>query len=277
MITPDTPVPSTFLYHAHASALGGAITRPVVQPINAPAVSVLTASGGYQSTVVDGYRLENILSFSKAVTQVSGSKGSNAYNAFASVEIEGLNIENEVTADRIVGKLSTTTPFDGDMPEFSVGGCQFINLRIGGVLIEPVLAIDLYTRLNKLSTLDAAWADPKNKDYNDLRTAVRQWYLPQAEIDKEEKDPNAYPIKPQEKTRDGMIRCSLIKEFSGSLAHVTRTGMMLQLPNFGKIIIGEMFIGKYTRRLNMIRMQLGSPVEGDGTVGNLDLNGITYP
>lgn len=268
---------STYLYHAQASAIGGAISRPVMQPINSPAVSVLTSSGGYQTTVVNGYKLENILSFSKAVTQVSGTKGSNAFNSFASVEIDGLNIQNEVTADRIVAKLSNTTPFDTDEPEFSVGGCQFINLRIGGVLIEPLFAIDLHTKLNKRSTLEAAWSNSSHGDYNDLCSAARHWYLPQAEIDQEESNPTAYPIRPQEKTRDGCIRCSVMKGVSGSAGHLTRTGMTFVLPNFGKIHVGEMFVGKYGRKLNMLRLQMGSPVEGDGTVGNLDLNGVTYP
>jgi len=273
----DIPVSSSFLYHAQASAIGGSISRPVMQPINSPAVSVLTSSGGYQTTVIEGYKLENIISFSRAVTQVSGSKGSNAFNSFASVEIDGLNIENEVTADRIVAKLSNTTPFDADEPEFSVGGCQFINLRIGGVLIEPVLAIDLHTRLNKMSTLQSAWGNAGHADYKDLCSAARQWYLPQAQIDQEEANPSSHPIRPQEKTRDGCVRCSLLKGVSGSTAHLTRTGMMFQLPNFGKIHLCEMFVGKYSRKLNMLRLQMGSPVEGDGTVGNLDLNGVTYP
>lgn len=271
------PVSSTYLYHAQASAIGGAISRPVMQPINSPAVSVLTSSGGYQTTVIDGYRLENILSFTRAVTQVSGSKGVNSFNSFASVEIDGLNIENEVTADRIVAKLSNTTPFDADEPEFSVGGCQFINLRIGGVLIQPLLAIELHTRLNKMSSFEAAWSDPKHADHKDLTSAARQWYLPQSKIQLEEADPGNYPIQAAEKTRDGCIRCSLMRGVEGSIGHLTRSGMVFQLPNFGKIHICEMFIGRYSRRLNMLRLQMGSPVEGDGTVGNLDLNGVTYP
>src|SRR5215510_9069939 len=108
----ENRVPSNFLYHASASALGGFISRPVSQPVASPAVSVLTPSGGYQSTVHENYPLESIVSYRRAVTQVSGSQGNGAFNSFASCEIDDLNIENEVTADRIVAKISNTVSVD---------------------------------------------------------------------------------------------------------------------------------------------------------------------
>lgn len=268
---------STYLYHAQACAIGGSIVRPVMQNVNAPAVSVLTSSGGYQTSVMENYQLENIISIRKAVTQVSGSKGANAYNSFASVEIEGLNIENELTADRIVAKLSNTVPFGGDEPEFSVGGCLFVNLRVGGVLVEPELAIDLHTRLSKFSAIESVWKNAGHSDHDGLRSMVRHWYLPQAEIDQEEANPGAYPIRAAEKTRTGRIRGSLVKGIRGNIPHLGRNGFMLQVPNFGKIHLCEMFIGKYSRTLTMLRMQLGSPVEGDESVGHLDLNGLEHP
>jgi len=272
----DRPV-STYFYNAQACAIGGSIVRPVMQNINAPAVSVLTSAGGYQTSTMENYQLENIISIRKAVTQVSGSKGAGAYNSFASVEIEGLNIENEVTADRIVAKLSNTVPTGGNEPAYSVGGCLFVNLRIGGVLIEPELAIDLHTRLSTLSALESAWKNPGHGDHASLRSAARNWYLPQAEIDREEAAPDSFPIRAAEQTRNGRIRLSLLKGIRGNIPHLGRNGLTLQVPNFGKIHLCEMFVGKYSRTLTMLRMQLGSPVEGDESVGHLDLNGLEHP
>ncbi|MBL8173611.1 MAG: hypothetical protein JNK48_03020 [Bryobacterales bacterium] len=272
----DNPV-SSYLYNAQACAIGGSIVRPVVQNINAPAVSVLTPAGGYQTSTMENYQLENIISIRKAVTQVSGSKGAGAYNSFASVEIEGLNIENEVTADRIVAKLSNTVPFGADEPAFSSGGCLFVNLRVGGVLVEPELAIDLHTRLSTFSALDAAWKNANHADHGALRSAARNWYLSQADIDKEEANPGGYPIRPAEQTRNGRVRVSLLKGLRGNISHFSRNGLTLQVPNFGKIHLCEMLVGKYSRSLTMLRMQLGSPVEGDESVGHLDLNGLEHP
>ncbi|MBS1830666.1 MAG: hypothetical protein JST93_35535 [Acidobacteria bacterium] len=268
---------SSYLYHAQACAIGGSIVRPVMQNVNAPAASVLTSAGGYQTSIMENYKLENIISIRKAVTQVSGSKGANAYNSFASVEIEGLNIENELTADRIVAKLSNTVPIGGDEPAFSVGGCLFVNLRIGGILVEPELAIDLHTSLSTFSALESAWDDAGNNNHSALRSAARQWYLPQADIDKQAASPNGFAIHPAEKTRNGRLRVSLLKGLKGEIPHLDRQGMTIHVPNFGKIHLCEMFIGKYSRTLTMLRMQLGSPVEGDESVGYLDLNGLEHP
>jgi hypothetical protein len=268
---------SSYFYNAQASAIGGFIVRPVMQNINAPAVSVLTSSGGYQTSVMEDYKLESILYIRKAVTQVSGSKGNNAYNSFASVEIEGLNIENEVTADRIVAKLSNTIPVDGKEPAFSVGGCLFVNLRIGGVLVEPELAIDLHTRLPTHTALQSAWDNASSEEHSALRSAARQWYLTQEEIDLQEKEPEKYPIHSAEQTRNDRVRVSLLKGIQGNIFRSGRQGMTIYVPNFGKIHLCEMFVGKYSRTLTMLRMQLGSPVEGDQSVAYLDLNGLEHP
>ena len=268
---------STYLYNAQACAIGGSIVRPVVQNINAPAASVLSCTGGYHTAVMENFQLENIIFIRRAVTQVSGSRGNNSYNSFASVEIEGLNIENEVTADRIVAKLSNTVAVGGDEPSFSAGGCLFVNLRIGGVLVEPELAIDLHSRLNTMSALEKAWNNTSDGDHNALRSAARQWYLGSSDIQQEETNPGGNPIRAAEKTRKGQIRTSLIKEIKGNISHLGRSGMMLEVPNFGKISLCEMFVSKYSRTLTMLRMQLGSPVEGDESVGYLDLNGLEHP
>lgn len=269
---------SVFLYHAHASALGGHLTRPIVSPLSTKAQCVLGPGGGYQTATDENYRLQNLISFEKAVTQVHGTRNDKAYHCSASVEITNLNIENEVTADRITGKLSSSVPMTGsDEPEFSVAGCQFLNLRIGGVLVAPVLAIDLHTRLNTHSKLEGMWGAQGDPGHGGLRSAVRQWYLPQADIDAEEANPGAHPIKPARRSRTGLTRCSLLAKFDGSTQHTTREGMTLILPNFGKIHLCEFFVGKYSRSLTMLRLEMGSPSEGDGDVGHMDMNGSIYP
>ncbi|MEZ5284777.1 MAG: hypothetical protein R2712_08220 [Vicinamibacterales bacterium] len=45
------------------------------------------------------------------------------------------------------------------------------------------------------------------------------------------------------------------------------------IPNLGHFYFGELMIRTGTRRLTMIRMRLGSPTGGDGSVGDVDTNG----
>jgi hypothetical protein len=47
----------------------------------------------------------------------------------------------------------------------------------------------------------------------------------------------------------------------------------VSIPNLGRFFFGELLIQASTRRLTMIRMELGSPTGGDGVVGDVDTNG----
>ncbi|MCZ2151311.1 MAG: hypothetical protein LC126_26500 [Bryobacterales bacterium] len=268
--------PSTFLYRGQAAAIGGSLRRPVSKPINGAAASVLTHAGGFHSSRVQNYDLDNIVKFTLATTEVSGSQAPDgAYTSYASAVVENLNIYNQVTADRIVGHLSSRLAGDGAEMEILSFGTLFTNLRIGGVPVEPQLAHGLFGRLKTQSALLEAWKNTAHADHAALRAAARKWYCTPEE---EKADETARaPIRAQKLTRDGMVRASLFSGFTSEPGHLTRSGFEVTLPNFGTIILAELFIGKDTRRLNMLRLKMGSPVEGDMDVAGLDLNGSLYP
>jgi len=269
-------VPSTFLYRGHAAAVGGSLRRPVSKPINGAAASVLTHAGGFHSSRVENYDLDNIVKFKLATTEISGSQSPDgSYTSYASAVIENLNVYNQVTAERIVGHLSSRLAGNGAEMEILSFGTMFTNLRIGGVAVEPQLAHDLFGRLKTQGAFLEAWKNTAHADHAALRSAVRKWYLTP---DEEKADEAAgAPIRPQQMTRDGLVRASLFNGFTSEPGHVTRSGFEITLPNFGTIILAELFIGKDTRRLNMLRLKMGSPVEGDMDTAGLDLNGSLYP
>jgi hypothetical protein len=51
----------------------------------------------------------------------------------------------------------------------------------------------------------------------------------------------------------------------------------VHVPDFGKIYFGEMFITGESRRLTMVRFQLGSPQGGEISAAEGESNGDTYP
>ena len=55
------------------------------------------------------------------------------------------------------------------------------------------------------------------------------------------------------------------------------TTMSCDVPNFGKIYFGEMFITGESRRLTMVRFQLGSPDGGEVAAAEGETNGGTWP
>jgi hypothetical protein len=54
-------------------------------------------------------------------------------------------------------------------------------------------------------------------------------------------------------------------------------GYTVKWPNVGRVILGEVLITDYYRRLTMLRVQLGSPVEGQSSSSDLVVNGVTMP
>ena len=52
---------------------------------------------------------------------------------------------------------------------------------------------------------------------------------------------------------------------------------ILRITGFGAISFGEVFMTDRSRRVTLVRLKLGSPLEGDGTIGFAYLNGVEIP
>ena len=55
------------------------------------------------------------------------------------------------------------------------------------------------------------------------------------------------------------------------------SGHSVHVKDFGTVFFGEMLITGHTRRLTMVRMQLGSPESGSIAFGEVETNGSWYP
>ena len=103
----DSPEKRYHEYHAEAEALSGDITLPLIQEVKPPTFVKLNERGGYLSQHVENYRLGGIVSFRSAYTQVAGNpdpKPDHGWNTLTTSVIEGLNVLDIVTADRIVAR-----------------------------------------------------------------------------------------------------------------------------------------------------------------------------
>ena len=52
---------------------------------------------------------------------------------------------------------------------------------------------------------------------------------------------------------------------------------MLEIPELGKIFFGEILVASHSRRLTMLRLDLGSPVGGLLAFSEVETNGTWYP
>jgi hypothetical protein len=79
---------------------------------------------------------------------------------------------------------------------------------------------------------------------------------------------------------NGTVKCTIVKNISwDGTPHPTATieGHVVRVPNFGRIYFGELFITAQSRRLIMVRLQLGSPDGGEVAVADGETTTGTWP
>jgi hypothetical protein len=266
-----------FFYHAHALGVGGYFVKPIERVIQSQASATLAITGGYGSTRVEDFRFEEILSFKSAHSQVAGSYNPRTgnYDTLATATVEGLNIVDMVTADRVVARLSSSHSESGDEPKIATTGSHFVNLRVAGHPIDVKIdsnisqAADTYTGFRDRFKRDKEFQRSlyENSLWGKLPQNAPQYLI------------NEYGWqKPGDLNESkGLIRCSLVQDLRFDTAEITRFGYILDVPQFGRIYLAELLISRYARRLNMLRVEMGCPAEGSVNVGYGDSNGSTFP
>ncbi|HEX3437168.1 MAG TPA: hypothetical protein VHT24_10420 [Pseudacidobacterium sp.] len=284
-ITPD----KYFYYHADANAIGGLINRPFSAFVPSHTSISLPLVGGFLEKQRKGRKWKDTVSYTSESTHVSGSKKDEVgpWTTQVSATIEGLNILDVVTADRVVAQLSVAHPHGGGHPTISIVGSQFINLRISGQPIEPILNYDLFTDHDGTSEEDPKKRYPKKSwpEQEKFLEKVRAQKV--GAKDTYTKKYNNAPIPDwirshfhwldSEQGLNGRdyIVCSLIDQLPELPPHFPGVicGNGIYVPGFGRVLFAELIVDHGTFRLSMIRAQLGSPVGGAVSVATASSNG----
>ncbi len=281
---PDEANGRTHHYNAQATVLSGHLRLPLVQEIRAQARIALPDTGGYISQHADNFRLEGVLSYRSAYTQVAGNRSTKAGQGWSTLTtsvIEGLNVLDVVTADRVVGQTITEHPLEGYVPSVNFLGTRFENLRIAGYPVALDLNLNI---LGPKPASDATYAhDPgviervagqhKNLlDQSDLPADLRERY-----------NRLSSNLRGAE-----TVECSLVNQVSGSFPGRSY-GHIIDIPDFGKVVLGKLTVisedvkpgtqtpRKTTVKLTMIDLELGCVADGSiGLVGG-STNGGTLP
>jgi hypothetical protein len=97
-----------------------------------------------------------MVSVKKAYSHVSGSQGNDKkYNSHTTVVLEGVNILDVVTADRIVARLTSEHDPDPKLREGHIIalGTKFENLRISGCPVEVEFDHELFLKNKTFAAL----------------------------------------------------------------------------------------------------------------------------
>ncbi len=273
-----------YLYTAHGYGFGGRIDRPFQHVLDVHAGASLPTEGGYEVSRKENFRLNETISYAAAHTVVAGSRNEKdgSYTTLASSTIEGLNILDMVTADRIVARVASKQLITDDEPTITPIGSHFENLRIAGCPIEVELDTDLFNRFGTFSAFKKAYK--ADQQYRDRMQSVFLWGKPKFEVPDFLRERYNWFAGDEFPESKGIVLCSLVKgfktccgELKDNCGELKIYGNVIEVPQFGKVYLGEVMLQQYERQVTMLRLELGSPTTGTGGGPGAGGGGSTYP
>jgi hypothetical protein len=253
-------------FRADASALGGFLEKPFQKVIPTLAPVSLPPVGGFATARSEAFNLDEIISCSSAYTRVSGKERATdgSSSILITAVVEGLNILEVVTAQRIVAQISLSISKDGGPAKVSLTGSGFEGLRLAGRDGRPSLNVDLHQPAGGKS------GDDSPLTWRDIQRAGREQADRLINCFKDRRDEDGYRwalkrhgwmTSDSSQTEGGNLLCSLVDGFEGAGAD-RACGHIVEIPGFGRIILGELRVRGDSVQLVAIRAELGCPIEG---------------
>ena len=256
-------VQRTYIYNGQGHALSGHITLPFDHQIEVQAGMSLPTTGGIGHARVEKFRFQEYVSFSAGYTYVAGSKsGDYTYTTLVTAVVENLNILDIVTADRVVARLASHHSLDPklnqDEPQISLLGSKIENLRVGCCPVQLEFDEDVLVGRNTFATLKERF----DRDEGFRKMAADPFVTMPPEI----------PVNPR-----GVFLCSLVKDMKLNCPGVKTAGHVFEVPEFGRVYIGEVLAQYRTRTVTMLRLDLGCPLAGSFVAAQSIGNGHPLP
>jgi hypothetical protein len=269
-----------FYFHADASSLGGFIEKPFQKHLPPQASASLPSVGGHISTRTEAFDFEGVISCRAAHTRVSGmhlDEDGSASILVTSV-LEGLNILEIIKAARIVAQVTAEYPAAGGFPRISFAGSHFDQFVIG----HTDASIALNSGLLGFASGKAARAVLTQSLFHETG---RQQAAKLVKSAKAESDPdtlrwltNRYGWMDSDRKpeKDGFSLCSLVDGVGGEIPGRS-FGHVLDIPDFGRIFLGEVLVYPRSVQISMVRAELGCTTHGKVSVGAASVRGGTIP
>jgi hypothetical protein len=261
------PIERRFLFHGHAAGVAAHIRRPTDEVIPIHAASSLPVTGGLSEMTAEGKQYKYV-GFDSAYTRAHGTyddpqaaiditlhkrtPASVPATTHVVSEVKGLRILDNVRVGRVRAEMKSHSPrTDDDETSVDPEGSAIEQLFVNGVELVVTLNENFFCKHNTKDKLDKA-IQAGDKD------ASRFCSLDSA----------------------GLLYATLVDslKWAGTPpGGVTIDGNVVTIPNFGELHLAELFVKAHSRRLTMLRAELGSPTGGHATAGSIESNGNTWP
>ena len=238
-----------FNFHGHGHALAGEFRHPLWSIIPAQASASLSTIGGIAVAHAENFHFQDFACFKSAHTHISGKRRRDeTFVTHASTVVNGLNILGMVTAERIVSRLTSIHSPKEPEGHIIAEDSRFEGLKINGEEVRVILRHDLLV---------------KCKTFGDLTKGIAG-------------DKKSGKIVALDEDRKVAI-CSLVEKIETRLKGVDAKQHLIEVKNFGRIFLAEIFAYPGTKTLTMLRLELGSPHVADITVAETGGNGQPPP
>ena len=263
-VAPISDVERYHVYHAEAHVLSGNLKHPIDQPIEKQARVVLekTREAGHISESVREISLEGLISFKAGHSHASGSKiekkdlWGNDHSGWVTLStsvLEGLNVFEVITADRVVAQVSTEHAMkNGHVPKVTFLGTRFENLRVGGYPVKVELDLAICgdkPKEDKPYLQDRGFLDRVQRQLEDIAGAKglpddleKKYDAKVAYIDDLKKRANGR--SKGERNGYPKLECSLVKSIGPiPIPGVKTFGNIIFIPDFGTVSLAEVEVG----------------------------------
>jgi hypothetical protein len=289
-------------FHAEAHVLSGDLRHPVEQKIERHApIELKDRKGGHLTRLTDDVNIEGLVTFKSGRTRVSGSMSTkkdhdpknHGFVTLATSVVEGLNVFEVITVDRIVSQVSTDHPYEnGHFPHVTFLGSQFDNLRANGGLLTTRLNLGICGQRPRDDTSYLSDRGFLTRAKEHLGKIVEADFLaPDVKADYTKRLTDINNLIKGSRENNPKVTCSIVASIDNldaiPIPGVRAVGHVLFIPDFGTVSLGEVEVSeqKYEGserpsnyfELMMFKMKLGCI--GGGTVngGGASTNGNTHP
>src|SRR5262245_5321510 len=277
-----------FVFRGNAAAYGGRIYRPNDVVIEASGASCLPVTGGRSRSRLPAATFGDVIKFGAAFTLAEGfiddakqaialtnhqvQEDSLTTSTTVTAEVTDLSVGRKpvLTAKRVHATFRSRSPLGSGEPGIALARETSIDgLAIDGFGLTVEFNTQLFQQYDTRAKLVTAADDPAF-----VRTHGANLFMTSA-YESQTAPPAGRLIE-----RNGTIYGTIVRSIKWSgAAHPTATidHNVLIVPELGRVYVGEILISASSRRLTMLRFELGS--EDGGTLASVDIdsNGTWSP
>lgn len=263
---PARPTRRRYIHIGGAFAAGGFFTRvgqdvsidvavPTVASVELPmvgGVSTATAKkfsldcskvkfGQMPKDVLSKLRQTELIAVDSAATSCRSIRAGRdePHRSATSVDVKGVRIDGGLSLKRALLNLQSEHPRNETYPRITFGQTEITGLRLGKFNVTVELDLDIFNKFPTLELLEPALLQRKKG----VTAGVANSFL-------RDTDGGLF------RNSSGYTVGSIVKSITGvPKGWIEEDGYTINWPGFGKVILGEIIVGAYLRRITLVRLQ----------------------